>query len=221
MHATTAWFVLGAGALLVLTNAGAAEGEAYISDQGLVQNLTLLVLVVAAATAGVLAFRFRENRFNLALLACGMTIYAGREHDLHRLSFLPEHFTRWQFYTMDAVTTSQKIGFGLVICGVIAVVGLFLYRMTGPFLRDFRSSQPWAILALVWLVSLTISQISDRTWLNDTFAGRAFEEITELVAAGLALSVVCLFPREMQPPKTAASANSSKPGGGRVVPETA
>jgi len=191
----TIWSVMGAIGVLLLTNTGPAIGEKFIADVGLVQRTTLCVLLISAITAAVLAVRHPANRLNLALLACGFTIYAGREHDLHRLDYLPEHFTRWQFYTMSEVSLWQKLGFGAVMIFIISVIGLFLFRMALPALRDLKRSEPWALLATAWAVTLTASQISDRTWLNETFAGRAFEEVCELVAAGMALMVVCYFPR--------------------------
>ncbi len=182
--------------------------------------LTLLIVATAALTAAALAIRHPSNRLNFALLACGLTFYAGREHDLHRLSFLPEHFTRWQFYAMQSVPLWQKICFGMLLLTLITVISLFLFRVTRPFLHGLKQSEPWAILSLVWLITLTISQISDRTWLNDTFAGRAFEEIAEMIAGGLALSVVCFFPRKHTPYQAidpSASSNGTKAASAKMA----
>lgn len=192
----TAWFVVGAVTLLALINSGPAVGEWYISDAGLVQQSTLTLLLVAAVTAGVRAVLNGDNRVNLLLFMCGLFIYAGREHDLHRLEFLPEHYTRLQFYTLAEVTLWQKIGFGLLMIFIASVIGVFAVRMFVPALRGLKNSEPWAVLGIVWLATLIASQVADRSWLNDTYGGRAFEEVAELVAGGLALLVVCYFPRQ-------------------------
>lgn len=191
----TIWFVMGAAALLALTYAGPQVGEAYIDDLGLVQLTTLAILIITGVTAAVFAVTHPENRLNLGLLSVCMAVYAGREYDLHRLEFLPEHFTRFRFYLLPDVSLSHKLSFGLLMIAIIGVIGTFLVRMLGPTLRDLKRAEPWAIIGVAWFTTLTISQISDRSWLNETFAGRAFEETAELIASGLALMVVCYFPK--------------------------
>jgi len=210
------WFVLGAAMLLALTHTGPEAGEAYIADFGLVQLATLTILVVAAISAATLTIRHPQNRLNLGLLACGLTIYAGREHDLHRLEFLPEHYTRLRFYLMADVPMWQKLCFGALVIFVIAVITTFVLRMAGPAMRDLKRAEPWAILGMAWFTTLTASQIADRTWLNETFAGRSFEEVAEFIASGLALLVVYHFPRASSPatataemPPQAASAKAA------------
>ncbi len=205
------WFVLGAAILLALTYAGPETGEDYITDTGLVQMTTLMTLVIAAISAAALAVRHAGNRVNLALLACGLTIYAGREHDLHRLEFLPEHYTRWQFYVMPDVTIWQKLAFGAMMLLIITVISTFVVRMAKPALRDLKRAEPWAILGMAWFTTLVASQISDRTWLNDTFAGRAFEEVAEFVAGGIALLVVLYFPRIATTEEAAATEMTPQP----------
>ncbi|WP_145423402.1 hypothetical protein [Symmachiella dynata] len=195
----TIWFVMGAAMLLALTYSGPEVGEAYIADEGLVQMGTLVILVVATLSAATLAIRCPQNRVNLGLLACGLAIYAGREHDLHRLEFLSEHYTLLKFYLMPEIPLWQKLFFGAFVISVIAIIATFVLRMVGPTLRDLKRAEPWAIFGLAWITTLTASQISDRTWLNSTFAGRSFEEVAEFVAAGLALMVVYHFPRVALP----------------------
>lgn len=189
----------------MLTGIDPIVGEDYIADDGPVQNGTLAILLVASLGAGCLAWRHRENRLNLSLLAIGLAIYAGREHDLHSLNSLPEHFTRWQFYVMPTVPVWQKLCFGLILLAVIGCIGLFIARMSPQMMHDLKQAKPWAVLGVIWLTALTASQISDRTWLNDTYAGRVFEETTELLASALALLVVWNFPRQADSPVTAAT----------------
>jgi len=195
----TVWFVLGAAMLLALTYTGPEVGEGYIADWGFVQLATLAILVVASISAATLTIRSPQNRVNLGLLACGLAIYAGREHDLHRLEFLSEHYTLLKFYLMPEVPLWQKLFFGAFVISVITIIATFVLRMAGPSLRDLKRAEPWAIFGLAWFTTLTASQISDRTWLNSTFAGRSFEEVAEFVAAGLALMVVYHFPRVASP----------------------
>ncbi|TWU12456.1 hypothetical protein CA54_12800 [Symmachiella macrocystis] len=190
---------MGAALLLALTYSGPEVGEAYIADAGLVQMGTLAILIVATISAATLAIRCPQNRVNLGLLACGLAIYAGREHDLHRLEFLREHYTRLDFYLMPEIPLWQKLCFGAFVVFVIAIIATFVVRMTGQALRDLKRAEPWAIFGLAWFTTLTASQISDRSWLNSTFAGRSFEEIAEFVAAGFALLVVYHFPRVAAP----------------------
>ena len=180
-------------------------GERLIADTGLVQGTSLLLLVAGAVSCAFLAWRHQANRLNLGLLAGLLTIFAGREADLHRPAFLVQHFTRWQFYVMPEVPAWQKLLFGCVIVGVLTTVILFVIRMIGPTLAAIKHKQDWALFALIWFCLLAGSQISDRSSLNDLFAGRAFEEVLETVAAGFALLVVRHFPRKLPLPSRPAA----------------
>lgn len=198
--------LLGGITFAILLGGGSHFGEAHIADAGIVQNTTLAILLFAAASAMFLTCKHGENRLNFALLACGLAIYAGREHDLHRLEFLAEHYTRLKFYTMAAVPLWQKCCFGALMAFIIGTIVLFVVRMVPQGIDDLKRAEPWSKFTVAWLVVLAASQISDRTWLNETYFGRAFEETAELAASGFAVLVVWYFPRkpaELHPPNEA------------------
>ena len=167
---------------------------------------TLATLLFAAATATFLAWRHPDNRLNLALLAVGLTIYAGREHDLHRLEFLAENFTKWQFYTMAAVPLWQKICFGTAMVLIVGTIGLFAVRMVQQTIDDLKRGESWTLLGVIWLTTLIASQIADHSWLNETYFGRALEETAELMAAAFAVLVVWHFPRQPAKPSSSSRA---------------
>jgi hypothetical protein len=51
------------------------------------------------------------------------------------------------------------------------------------------------VFAGLWLCVSAASQISDHSQYNEIFAGQAFEEIAECVAAGFVVLAVYFFPR--------------------------
>ena len=193
---SASWFAVGCAAFLAVLVAGQyGYGKAFVSDTGIVQVTTAALLIAGSLWSGWLAWKSPEQRVNLGLLAYIMAIYAGRECDLHKSSYLAERITRLQFYLLPNVPFWQKVCFASVLMSASIAMVMFLFRTLPSLLRDLKQKQGWTLFVVLWFVCLLFAQLSDQSSLNYTLPGQAFEEVLEGTAAGFAFLVVSYFPR--------------------------
>ncbi len=117
-----------------------------------------------------------------------------READFHRL-FTDEHVTRLKFYTDQNIDLLQRILGGIpLILFAIAFISM-VTRFTQLILRSFIQATPWAVSLCLWGVTFFLSQLSDKSDLNDIYYGRVLEEMPEFCASGyVLLAIINAFP---------------------------
>jgi hypothetical protein len=187
---------LGAGLFLVVTQGLPLDtGRYWIADGGPVQTATFALLAASSLLAAALAVLKPLRRTDLVLAALMLGVYAAREFDLHKATWMPENFTSVRLYSAADVPLWQKLGCGLLMLSII-VVALSLVARTAPrILPDLKARRMWVSFAGAWLCVFAASQLSDDSALNGIFAGQAFEEIAECVAAGFVVLTVYWYPR--------------------------
>jgi len=84
--------------------------------------------------------------------------------------------------------------FGLFLVSVAIVVVLVVRRVISQVGPAFRARQSWVLWSVLWAIVFIASQVSDQSAWNEIFAGQAFEEIAEFVAAGIVVWTVRLYP---------------------------
>jgi hypothetical protein len=168
-------------------------GEQSISDAGFSSYLTIILLIISLflvlkTIRTPLEFNYK---FYLSLLAYVIVIYILREADFHRL-FTDEHITRLKLYTDPNISLQQKI-FGGVPLAVFAIsFTVLIIRFTKLVISKLRLATPWAVAVFLWGTTFFLSQLADKSDLNDIYYGRVIEEILELSAAGYVLLAVFL-----------------------------
>ena len=196
---TLAALVLSAGVVLfaVVTLAVPQElGARLIADDGLVQLATFLLLCAAALLAFRGAIREPVERVLLGLTSFMLVIYAAREADLHRAKWVPEHFSSSRFYLSADVPLAEKIVCGSFLLGLVIVAVMMIARGVPKIVPAFRSRQPWLMFSVAWACVFAASQVSDQSSWNEVFAGQAFEEIAEFMAAGFVVLTVLSYPSD-------------------------
>ena len=155
-----------------------------IADAGFVSIITLTFLGCAFLTVLTLIFNpnLSSSRLTLVTSAYVILIYFLREADFHRL-FTEEHVTRGAFYTMASVPLWQKIISAIVFLLLAASIVFLLYKHSRSIINKVRIFEPWAIALLFWIVVFAISQLCDKSGLNDRHFGRVIEECCECWAA--------------------------------------
>ena len=155
-----------------------------IADAGFLSIITLTFLGCVFVTLLTLIFNpnFSSSRLTAVASAYVILIYFLREADFHRL-FTEEHVTRGAFYTMTSVPTWQKLAAGIVFILLAVCLVYLIYQNANTIWKKIRIYEPWAIAFLFWFVVLVISQISDKSDLNDIHVGRVIEECCECWAA--------------------------------------
>lgn len=188
--------VYGVGALIyVITVIAQTQVGDLTRDNGPIQltNLTLLMVIFLSA-----AYRTWKagpgQRVNLGLITYGMLFYVAREADLHELEYYPEHLANRRFYQSSEIPVLDRVLVGMVLLTLIIVVITLLVRVTPSFLKAVRSRDDWSVYILFWICTIILTQISDHSFLNSTFYGKALEEVGELTAAGVAFLIVWKFP---------------------------
>ena len=169
-------------------------GRQLIADDGAVQLATFATLVAAAILAITRALKDPDQRIAMSQISYLLLLYAAREADLHRSEWLPEHFSSTRFYLSADVGLGQKLVFGLFLISVAIVVVLVLRRVISQVGPAFRARQSWVLWSVLWAIVFVASQVSDQSAWNEIFAGQAFEEIAEFVAAGIVVWTVRLYP---------------------------
>ena len=168
-------------------------GEQAIADSGYLSYLTIILLGLALllllkSIDQAIPFKYK---FHLYALAYVIIIYILREADFHRL-FTDEHITKGKFYTDPNISTQQKI-LGGVPMGLffICFLGL-IFTYTKIVLSHLRQMKPWAVALFLWGTTFFLSQLADKSDLNDIYVGRVIEETLEFCASGYVLLTVFL-----------------------------
>ncbi len=174
----------------------AAISGAGIADAGYISIITLTFVGCAILSLLILIFNTELDTHKLTAAAAAyvLLIYLLREADVHRL-FTLEHVTRWKFYLMQEVPLWQKLFAAAVFILLTACILYLLIKYVRSLWNKLRKSEPWALALLLWFVVLVISQLCDRSGLNETHIGRVIEECSECWAAiYLFLSVIQIIP---------------------------
>ncbi|MCO5171468.1 MAG: hypothetical protein M9894_34640 [Planctomycetes bacterium] len=181
--------------VLVWAPIAALDGTGWlVLDDGPVQGTTLVLLLSASVVCARRAWVDRVGRVDHALLAWVFLVYAAREHEMHAPRFLAEHVAKPKFFRSAAVPGEAKVVVAILLAAVGLVLVAFLARNLRRGVGDLARGRAWAVLTVVWAVTLLTSQVIDRTWLDTVFWGQALEEVLEGVAAAYVLLVACRIP---------------------------
>jgi len=174
----------------------AAISGAGIADAGYISIITLTFVGCAILSLLILIFNTELDtpKLTAATVIYVLLIYLLREADVHRL-FTLEHVTRGKFYLMPEVPLWQKLFAAAVFILLAACILYLLIKYVHTLWNKLRKFEPWVLALLLWFVVLVISQLCDRSGLNETHIGRVIEECSECWAAMyLFLSVVQSIP---------------------------
>jgi hypothetical protein len=185
---------LSAGVIFAVALLLEAKTPGIVKDDGAIQIATVVLLMGNVVFAAHRTWRARGPRLNLGLIAYILVFYAMREADLHRPAMYPEHIANRRFFTAAEVPVLDKVFFGLLLLSLLVCIILFLVRITPSFLRALRRTEDWAVYAGFWFVTLLLTQLSDKSFLNEHYYGQALEEVGELAAAGVISLIVWRFP---------------------------
>ena len=169
---------------------------AGIADAGYVSIITLTFVGCAILSLLILIFNTELDTPKLAAAAATyiLLIYLLREADVHRL-FTLEHVTKGKFYLMPEVPLWQKLFAAAIFILLAACILYLLIKYIRSLWKKLLEYEPWVLALLLWFVVLVISQLCDRSGLNETHIGRVIEECCECWAAMyLFLSVVQSIP---------------------------
>jgi hypothetical protein len=174
-------------------------GSQAISDSGIISYLTVLLAVLSGGMILKSAFREKNIPIRFALYATSyiIAIYILREADVHRL-FTDVHVTKLKFYRHENISLTQKILWGVPMSLFIACFFYLTIRYCSHALKGLLAMKPWAIAFFLWGILILVSQLIDKTELNDIYRGRVLEEIMELAAAGFMLIAAWLITNEIE-----------------------
>lgn len=167
-----------------------------ITDPGFISIITLTFLACSFLALLTLMSnrKLKSSRLTIMTLAYVIFIYFLREADFHRL-FTLEHVTRGKYYTMQSVPLLERVFAALVLLLLVLCIVYLLIKHSKIIWKNFRHSEPWAISVFLWFIVLFISQLSDKSGLNDIHAGRVVEECSECWAAiFIFLAVIQVIP---------------------------
>ena len=167
-----------------------------ISDPGFISIITLTFLACSfLALLTLMSNReLKSSRLTIMALTYVILIYFLREADFHRL-FTLEHVTRGKYYTMQSVPLWERIFAALVLLLLVLCIVYLLIKYSQIIWKNLRQSEPWAVSVFLWFFVLFISQLSDKSGLNDIHAGRVVEECSECWAAiFIFLAVIQVIP---------------------------
>ena len=157
---------------------------AGIEDAGFISfiTLTFLACTLLALITLVPNKTLTSSRLTIIAIIYVIFIYLLREADFHRL-FTLEHVTRTKFYTMQGVPLWQKFFAALIFLLLILCLVYLLIKYSRIVWKNFREFEPWAVSIILWFFVLLLSQLSDKSGLNDIHIGRVIEECSECWAA--------------------------------------
>lgn len=168
-------------------------GERAISDTGIFSILTIIIASIALLRLLLTTHQISKLNIKIPLYALAyiILIYILREADFHRL-FTDEHITRDKFYTDPNIDIKQKLLGGIPL-GIFFVCFFYmLIRYAKLITTKLLQLQPWAIAAFLWGATIFLSQVADKSALNNIYYGRVIEEMLEFCAAGYLLIAVFL-----------------------------
>ena len=163
-------------------------GRPLIEDEGLFSYLTMIFVAVSIGFTIYAAKNCKPVGLKVSVYALCyvMFIYLLREADFHRL-FTDEHVTRIKFYSNNDTDFVIKVMGGAPLLFFLICAVFVLYKFTRPLLHGIISMYPWAIALLLWGITIVLSQLIDKSFLNKIYPGRVVEEMLELCAAGYML----------------------------------
>ena len=155
-----------------------------ITDPGFISIITLTFLACSLLALLTLMSnrKLKSSRLKVMALTYVIFIYFLREADFHRL-FTLEHVTRGKYYTMQSVPLWERIIAALVLLLLVLCIAYLLIKYSQIIWKNLRLFEPWAVSIFLWFLVLFISQLSDKSGLNDIHIGRVIEECSECWAA--------------------------------------
>jgi hypothetical protein len=165
-------------------------------DDGLIQLTTIAVLVGNLLFAAYRTWSTDGKRTNLGLITYILIFYALREADFHKFGNYPEHIANRRFYASAEIPMLDRVLFGALLLTLFAAIVVLLVRISPSLVKALRRTEDWAVYAVVWFITLVLTQVSDHSFFNDYFWGATLEEVGELVAAGANCLIVWRFPNE-------------------------
>lgn len=178
--------------ILVLFNIDESTARSMLKDDGLVQIMTAVVLIVSCLLCLQRALRKISPAFKWAELSFLLLIYAMREMDFHRL-FTEEHVSRWKLYAGPFPLHEKIIG-GIVVLLTLIVMLHFIGSNFRYFWKSLKERQSWAVHVVFWAILLFSSQMLDKSRWHGIFAEVAIEENMEFGAAIMILMILLKYP---------------------------
>jgi len=156
----------------------------FVSDTGILSILTLLVILMTFMSIIFILndCESRQEKISFYLLAYIVLIYFFREADLHRL-LTEEHITRFKYYTDASIDIKERLLYGSILIIFMLSSCLIFYRYAKFYFLSLKEMQTWSVSLFLFFILLLISQIADKSFLNDTTSGRILEELMEFSAA--------------------------------------
>ncbi|MEG3591713.1 MAG: hypothetical protein VX354_00210 [Pseudomonadota bacterium] len=155
-----------------------------VSDTGILSIITLLVILMTFMSIIFILnnCESRQEKISFYLLAYIVLIYFFREADLHRL-LTEEHITRFKYYTDASIDIKERFLYGSILIIFMLSSCLIFYRYAKFYFLSLKEMQTWSVSLFLFFILLLISQIADKSFLNDTVSGRILEELMEFSAA--------------------------------------
>jgi len=178
--------------ILVSFNIDESTARSMLKDDGLVQIMTAVVLIVSCLLCLQRALRKISPAFKWAELSFLLLIYAMREMDFHRL-FTEEHVSRWKLYAGPFPLHEKIIG-GIVVLLTLIVMLHFIGSNFRYFWKSLKERQSWAVHVVFWAILLFSSQMLDKSRWHGIFAEVAIEENMEFGAAIMILMILLKYP---------------------------
>lgn len=139
------------------------------NDNGAISILTICCLLCAQLFVlyEVATGKGLSRKADGVILAYVLQIYLMREADFHR-TFTASNVTKGSYYTDPGNPLLVKLIAGSVL--IFCLLGLLYLaiRYARPCIGALMQRVPWSIALLLWFVLLLLSQIFDKSGLNDS-----------------------------------------------------
>lgn len=163
-------------------------------DDGPIQLVNLTLLCGLCALAAYRTWASKGQRLEIGLLTYGLLFYTAREGDLHAIDYYPEHLANRRFYASAEIPVLDRVLIGLLLLTLLIAIVTLLIRVGPSFLKALRRREDWAVYGIFWFITIVLTQLSDKSFLNAEMYGRTLEEVGELTAGGIAALIVWYFP---------------------------
>lgn len=190
------------------------DAGVYGRDNGWPSILIIWILVATQALALYQAFLVKKGfRLDWISLAYIIQIYILRECDVHRYgkTFPNGHtFTASNFFRKTDAPMMLKIVVAICFILMFAALIRLAIRYVKPIALNFFKRTPWAVSMSLWFFFLLVSQIQDKSPLNQYHIKfiNHLEEWGEMTAALYALLAVITFSFLRVPEEEACSIES-------------
>ncbi len=165
-------------------------------DDGAISILTIcLILATQVFVLYEMAVATKvDHRMGWVLLAYILQVYVMRETDFHR-SFTATNVTKGSFYLSADNPFLEKLIAGTVLILFLLALVYLATKYAKACLSALAKRTPWAVAALIWFLLLFLSQLLDKSALNDAQDLRIknIEEMLEFSAAIYLFLTIVLY----------------------------